>query len=77
MIYFNKQMFKLILNCKYFLKSGNRFQPCLIWDDSSVYRMLKLFNTTGMVEIELYIEIVQVKPQVNQSVGAKFIGWSK
>ena len=65
----NKQMFKLILNCKYPLKSGNRFQPCLIWDNSSVYRMLKLANTIGMKEIELYIEVVQVKPQVNQSVG--------
>ena len=26
----NKQRFKLILSCKYFLKSGNRFQPFLI-----------------------------------------------
>ena len=66
----NKQRFKLVLNCKYPLKSGNRFQPCPIWDDSRVYRMLKLVNTTGMKEIELYIEVVRVKPQVNQSVGA-------
>ena len=28
--YIDKQMFKLVLNCKYLLKSGNRFQPCLI-----------------------------------------------
>ena len=35
-----------------------------------MYRMLKLVNTTGMEEIELYIEVVQVKPQVNQYVGA-------
>ena len=62
-------MFKLIFNCKYPLKSGNRFQPS-IWDDSNVYRMLKLVNTTGMEEIELYIEVVRVKPQVNQFVGA-------
>ena len=68
--YINKQMFKLVLNCKYPLKSGNRFQPCPIWDDSSVYRMLKLVNTTGMEEIELYIEVAQVKPHVNQFVGA-------
>ena len=61
----DKQMFKLVFNCKYPLKSENRFQPCLIWDDSSVYRMLKLVNTTGMKEIELYIEVVRVKPQVN------------
>ena len=25
-----KQMFKLVLNCKYSLKSGNRFQSCSI-----------------------------------------------
>ena len=31
--------------------------------------MLKLVNTTGMKEIELYIEVIRVKPQVNQSVG--------
>ena len=34
-----------------------------------MYRMLKLVNTTGMEENELYLELVQVKPQVNQSVG--------
>ena len=32
--------------------------------------MLKLVNTTSMEEIELYIEVIRVKPQVNQSVGA-------
>ena len=37
----DKQRFKLVLNCKYHLKSGNRFQPCPIWDDNSVCRMLK------------------------------------
>ena len=62
-------MFKLVLNCKYPLKNGNRFQPFPIWDDSSVYRMLNMVNTTGMKEIELYIEVVRVKPQVNQSMG--------
>ena len=34
----DKQRFKLVLNCKYPLKSGNRFQPFPIWNDSSVYR---------------------------------------
>ena len=63
------QRFKLVLNCKYPLKSGNRFQPFPIWDDSSVYRMLNMVNTTSFEEIELYIEVVQVKPQVNQYVG--------
>ena len=57
----DKQRFKLVLNCKYPLKSGNRFQPFPIWDDSSVYRMLNMVNTTSIEEIELYIEIVRVK----------------
>ena len=65
----DKQRFKLVLNCKYPLKSGNRFQPFPIWDDSSVCRMLNLVNTTTIKEIELYIEVVRVKAQVNQSVG--------
>ena len=33
----DKQKFKLVLNCEYPLKSGNRFQSFPIWDDSSVY----------------------------------------
>ena len=36
----DKQRFKLVLNCKYPLKSGNKFQHFPIWDDNSVYRML-------------------------------------
>ena len=51
----DKQRFKLVFNCKYPQKSGNRFQSFPIWDDSSVYRMLNLVNTTGMEKIELYI----------------------
>ena len=35
-----------------------------------MYRMLNLANTVGMEEIELYIKVVRVKPQVNQSVGS-------
>ena len=62
-------MFKLVLTYKYPLKSGNRFQPCPIWDDNSVYRMLKLVNITGIEEIELYLQLMLVKPQVNQSIG--------
>ena len=65
----DKQRFKLVLNCKYPLKSGNRFQSFPIWDDSSVYRMLNMVNTTTIEEIELYIEVVRVKAQVNQYVG--------
>ena len=51
----DKQRFKLLLNYKYPLKSGNRFQHFLIWDDSSVYRMLNMVNTTIIEEIELYL----------------------
>ena len=36
---------------KYLLKSGNRFQPFPIWDDSSVYQMLNMVNTTSIEEI--------------------------
>ena len=32
--------------------------------------MLNLVNATDIEEIELYIEVVRVKPQMNQSVGA-------
>ena len=51
----DKEMFKLVLTCKYLFKSGNRFQPCPIWDDNSMYRMLKLVNTAVIEEIELYV----------------------
>ena len=34
-----------------------------------MYRMLNMVNTTSMEEIELYIEAVRVKPQVNHYVG--------
>ena len=65
----DKQRFKLVLNCKYSLKSGNKFQYFPIWDNCSVYQMLNIVNTTSIEEIELNIEVVQVKPQVNQYVG--------
>ena len=65
----DKQIFKLVLNCKYPLKSGNRFPLFSILNDSSVYRMLNMVNKTSIEEIELYIEVVRVKPQVNQSMG--------
>ena len=35
-----------------------------------MYRILKLVNMVGMEEIELYLNIARVKPQMNQSVGA-------
>ena len=65
----DKERFKLVLTCKYSLKRGNRFQPCQIWDENSVYQMLKLVDTFGMEEIELYVQLVRVKPQVNQLAG--------
>ena len=34
-----------------------------------MYRMLNMVNTTDIDEIELYIEVVRVKPLVNQSMG--------
>ena len=61
----DKQKFKLVFNCKYPLNIRNRFQPCPIWDDSSVHRMLKLVNTISMEKIELYIEVVRFKTRVN------------
>ena len=41
----DKERFKSVITCKYPLKSINRFQPGPIWDDNSVYRMLKLVDT--------------------------------
>ena len=34
-----------------------------------MYQMLKLANAVGMEKIELYFEVVCVKPEENQSVG--------
>ena len=65
----NKRRFKLVLICKYPLRNGNRFQPFPVRDDSSVREMLDLVNTTTIEEIELYIKVVRVKAQLNQSVG--------
>ncbi|RVW34841.1 Serine/threonine-protein phosphatase 7 long form-like [Vitis vinifera] len=59
----DKKQFQLVLNCRYPLKRENRFQPCPIWDDNSLSQMLKLVNTFGMDEIELYIEQVPIQPR--------------
>ena len=56
----NKQKFKLVINCKYPLKSGNRFQHFSIWNDSTVHRMLNMVNTTVVEEIELFVEVVRI-----------------
>ena len=47
-----KRRFKLVLNCKYPLRSGNKFQPF------PTRQMLNLVNTTTIEEIELFIEFV-------------------
>ena len=60
-----KRRFKLALIYMYPLKSGNRFQPFSVRDDSSVHQMLNLVNTTTIEKIELYIKVVQVKAQLN------------
>ena len=65
----DKRRFKLVLICKYPLRSGKKFQSYPVRDDSSVRKMLDLVNTTTIKEIELYIKVVRVKAQLNQSVG--------
>ena len=65
----DKRRFKLVLICKYPLRNGNKFQLFPVRDDSSVREMLDLVNTTTIEEIELYIKVVRVKAQLNQSVG--------
>ena len=64
----DKQRFKLVLICKYPLRNGNRFQPFPVRDDSSVREMLNLVNTTTTEKIKLYIKVVRVNAQLNQSV---------
>ena len=66
----DKRRFKLVLICNYPFRNGNRFQPFPVRDDSSVREMLNLVNTTTIEEIELYIKVVRVKAQLNQSVGS-------
>ena len=65
----DKRRFKLVLICKYPLRSGNRFRHFPVRDDSSVRQMLNLVNTITIEEIELYIKVVRVKAQLNQFVG--------
>ncbi|RVW94353.1 hypothetical protein CK203_037904 [Vitis vinifera] len=68
----DKKQFQLVLNYWYPLKRENRFQPCPIWDDNSLSQMLKLVNTFGMDEIELYIEQVPVQPRVRGQLLGNF-----
>ena len=68
----DKKQFQLVLNCRYPLKRENRFQPCPIWDDNNLSQMLKLVNTFGMDEIELYIKQVSVQPRVRGQLLGNF-----
>ena len=65
----DKQKFRLVLNCKYPLKSGNRFQHFPIWNESTVHQMLNMVNTTIIEEIELFVEVVRINRQANQCMG--------
>ena len=65
----DKRKLNLVLKCKYPLKCGNRFQPLTIWNDSSVHLMLNMVNTTVIEEIELFVEVVRIHRQENQSIG--------
>ena len=65
----DKWKFNLVLKCKYPLKCGNRFQPLTIWNDSSVHLMLNMVKTTVIEEIELFVEVVRIHRQANQSIG--------
>ena len=65
----DKRKFNLVLKCKYPLKFGNRFQPLTIWNDSYVHLMLNMVNTTAIEKIELFVEVVRIHRQANQSIG--------
>ena len=65
----NKEHFQLILSCKYPMKIGNKFQPCLIKNDSGIARMLELHNRFGMDEVELFVEQVPIDLQMNSPIG--------
>ena len=68
----DKKEFQLVLNCRYPLKRENRFQYCPIWDDNSLSQMLKLVNTFGIDEIELYIKQVPIQPRVRGQLLGNF-----
>ena len=68
----DKKQFQVVLNCRYPLKRENMFQSYPIWDDNSLSQMLKLVNTFGMDEIELYIEQVPVQPRVRGQLLGNF-----
>ena len=55
----DKKRFKLVFNCKYPLKSGNRFRPFPIWDDSSVYRMLNMVNTLAFKKLNCILKLFE------------------
>ena len=50
------------------MKKWNKFQPCPVKNDSGVARMLKMHNRFGMDEVELFVEQVSLKPQLQTVV---------
>ena len=56
----DKRKFNLVPKCKYALKSGNRFQPLIIWNDNSVHLMLNMVNTIAIEDIELFVEVIRI-----------------
>ena len=66
----NREHFQLILSCKYPMKRGNKFQPCLVKNDSSVARMLEMHNRFEMDEVELFVEQVSIDLQMNSPLGS-------
>ena len=65
----NREHFQLILSCKYPMKRGNKFQPCLVKNDSGVARMLEMHNGFGMDEVELFVEQIPIDLQMNSPIG--------
>ena len=47
------------------MKRENKFQPCLVKDDSGVAWMLEMHNKFEMDEVELFVEQVPINLQMN------------
>ena len=52
------------------MKKGNKFQPCLVKNDSGVARMLEMHNRFGMDEVELFVKQVSIDLQMNSPLGS-------
>ena len=51
------------------MKRENKFQPCLVKDDSGVAWMLEMHNKFEMDEVELFVEQVPIDLQMNSPIG--------